>query len=524
MSAPWRGTFAAETDAWRAQLGRLGFGDDGVRLRGEIEWRHPTRGLVRARIEVEPDDRFPFAPPAVRVIDSGADLKLTFHIERPTGNGLSGNLCLWDSNSYPVENAPWRDPQVLLERVREWLEQTAAGWPGDNACDLERYLKPDTTSLVLYNDDVLADVVGVVKTAKGSNPSTIEVTDRRRPGVITPRSRGRLHPKDRGLAWVDDLGEIDAPLAEWSDITTKLGSSAQEITRLVSIGAVGLLLLRYTRSGHPGALAVTTKPGVPVPTLAACESADTSVTTRSVRAGELATDLADVRIAVVGVGAVGSFAADLLFRSGVRRFTLIDLERLRPGNVVRHLGTVDDVGEYKVYVVKKRLARTGFPTDEIVTKVDAVTRMADAIDLVKTHDVVLDTTANARASSLLSTAANIAGPGTGHAVVSACVQREGYILRADRFPLRQGERHLPALTEDPAHDEIREAGCGDPISRTPPSAVVAAADLAWQMVVDHATRTCELPASLATVRRPQIEAPFDRLGGITPGAAGPTAP
>jgi hypothetical protein len=121
---------------------------------------------VRARIEVEPDDRFPFAPPAVRVIDSGADLKLTFHIERPARSGLSGNLCLWDSNSHPVDDAPWRDPQVLLDRVRGWLDQTAAGWPGDDVCDLERYLKPDTTALVLYNADVLADVVGVVKTAK----------------------------------------------------------------------------------------------------------------------------------------------------------------------------------------------------------------------------------------------------------------------------------------------------------------------------------------------------------------------
>jgi hypothetical protein len=523
MSAPWRGTFAAETDAWRGQLGRLGFGDDGVRLRGEVEWHHPTHGLVRARIEVEPDDRFPFAPPSVRVIDPGTDLKLTFHIERPSRSGSSGNLCLWDSNSYPVDDAPWRDPQVFLDRVRGWLEQTAAGWPGDNVCDLERYLNTDTTTLVLYDADVLTNVAGVVKTAAGPSPSTILVTDRRRNAVIAPRRRGRLHPKDRALAWVDDLGEIDAPLAEWSDIAAKLGANAHEVTRLVKIGAVGLLLLRYTRSGNPGTLAVTAKPGVPVPTVAACESADTSPTTRAMRAGDLATDLADVRIAVIGVGAVGSFAADLLYRSGVRCLTLIDFERLRPGNVVRHLGTVDDVGEYKVNVTKKCLAKIGFPTDKIVTKVDAVTRFTDAIDLVKMHDVVLDATANARASSLLSAAADIAGPGTGHAVISACVQREGHVLRADRFPLRRGERHLPALPEEPVHDNIREAGCGDPVSRTPPPSVVAAADLAWQMAVDHATRQCELPASLAVIRRPQLEAPFDRLGVITSGAVEPSA-
>lgn len=67
---------------------------------------------------------------------------------------------------------------------------------------------------------------------------------------------------------------------------------------------------------------------------------------------------------------------------------MIDFERLRPGTVVRHFGTVDDVGEYKVNVIRKGGAKTGFPTNETVTKVDAVTRFTDAIDLVQTHDVV----------------------------------------------------------------------------------------------------------------------------------------
>ncbi|WP_376771972.1 ThiF family adenylyltransferase [Thermocatellispora tengchongensis] len=67
------------------------------------------------------------------------------------------------------------------------------------------------------------------------------------------------------------------------------------------------------------------------------ESADTSPQTRQLRAGVTAEGLANAKIAVVGCGAVGSFAAGTLFRSGVRHLTLIDYERLRPGNVVGHL-------------------------------------------------------------------------------------------------------------------------------------------------------------------------------------------
>ena len=77
---------------------------------------------------------------------------------------------------------------------------------------------------------------------------------------------------------------------------------------------------------------------------------------------------------------------------------MIDAERLRPGNVVRHLGGTNNVGEYKVLAVKKRLADTGFQTDHVSARIESVTRLTDAIDIVKTQNVVLDATANARAT------------------------------------------------------------------------------------------------------------------------------
>jgi molybdopterin/thiamine biosynthesis adenylyltransferase len=245
--------------------------------------------------------------------------------------------------------------------------------------------------------------------------------------------------------------------------------------------------------------------------LAACESADTSAATRGMRAGPAAPALAEVKIAVVGCGAIGSFAADLLFRAGVRKLTLMDGERLRPGNVVRHLAGAWQVGRPKTEAVRACLADVDPDVSAVRTR-GPLSVLEDAVKLVQDHQVVLDATGSARTSSLLATAA---GPASGHTVVSVCVQRAGDVLRVDRMPLRRGEAHLPAL---PLHDDatdLRERGCGSPVSPTPPGAVVAAAELAHRVVIDHATHTCLLPATIAEVRSPQPEPPYHRIGQVT---------
>jgi hypothetical protein len=89
------------------------------------------------------------------------------------------------------------------------------------------------------------------------------------------------------------------------------------------------------------------------------------VATRSLRAGPVAVELAEVKVAIVGCGAIGSFAADLLFRAGVRQLTLRDGERLRPGNVVRHLGGADQVGRAKTHAVRDCLTRVDTNIDGV---------------------------------------------------------------------------------------------------------------------------------------------------------------
>lgn len=494
----------AATDRWRQSLVTLGFSDDGEQLRGPVTWRSPAGELCTARVQITPTAVFPFAPPRVLILDPGAPLEPSFHVDE------DGVPCLWE-DEWAVDEAPWTEPNKLLARVADWLQQTAAGWVDDDSCDLERYLKRDFKTFVLYDTTALV-TDAPTRTTVGSTPGVVTITAERR--KLRDLRRGRTYRKDKRLAWVADIGPVTRPLRTWSEVEAVLGAHAAEVTRLIRLGVVSFLLLRYTHSGASGALALSVRLTPGGITVAACESADSSAATRSLRAGPEAPQLADVRVAVVGCGAIGSFAADLMFRSGVRRLTLVDGERLRPGNVVRHFVGADSVGQYKTAAVRACLTQVDPDVAGVETMGPLIT-LRDAIDLVRDHQVVLDATGSARASSLLATAAERVGRGTGHAVVSACVQRDGEVLRVDRFPLRRGEGHLPALPLRAGRTELREGGCGSPVSPTPPAAVVAAAELAVRVVLDEATRECALPATVAEVRTPQPEPLYDRVGPVT---------
>jgi hypothetical protein len=494
----------AATDRWREDLVQLGFSDDGAQLCGPVTWTRPGDSPATARVQVTLTPDFPFAPPKVVVLDPGSVFEATFHVDR------DGVLCLWEDD-WSVDDAPWLDPGAFLARIAGWMQETAAGWPDDDVCDLERYLVHDRQTFILYDADTLIPDV-LLRTTQGPTPGTVTITEERRQLRDTFGKRRRR--KDNRLAWVADIGAVVRPLRSWNDVGTALGPRCTAVSRLISFGVVSFVVLRYARGDTPGVLVLRvshTSTGIEV---AACENADTSPATRALRAGPAPFRLVDLRIAVVGCGAIGSFTADLLFRSGIRHITLADGERLRPGNVVRHLGGLDHVGRPKPDAVRACLRRVDPDVSHVRTR-GSLVDLDDATALVREHHVVLDATGSARASSLLATAAEQVGRGSGHAVVSVCVQRDGDVLRVDRMPVRRGEIHLPPLSPRESTISQRERGCGAPVSPTPPGAVTAAAELAFRSVLDEATRECALPATVVEVRASQPEPPFHHVGRIT---------
>lgn len=66
--------------------------------------------------------------------------------------------------------------------------------------------------------------------------------------------------------------------------------------------------------------------------------------------------LLNTRVAIFGIGGVGSWAAEALVRTGVKNILLVDADTVATSNINRQLpATVTTVGEPKVNVLKKRL-------------------------------------------------------------------------------------------------------------------------------------------------------------------------
>ena len=61
-------------------------------------------------------------------------------------------------------------------------------------------------------------------------------------------------------------------------------------------------------------------------------------------------------VAVVGIGGVGSWAAEALARSGVARLTLIDFDQIAASNVNRQIHALTPtLGQAKVYAMQQRI-------------------------------------------------------------------------------------------------------------------------------------------------------------------------
>jgi len=95
------------------------------------------------------------------------------------------------------------------------------------------------------------------------------------------------------------------------------------------------------------------------------------------------------RIAVVGVGGVGSWAAEALARSGVERLTLIDLDHVAPSNANRQIQALDgEFGKAKVVVMAQRIKAIN-PRAQ-VELIEEYVSQDNVASLIHHVDVVID--------------------------------------------------------------------------------------------------------------------------------------
>jgi len=120
--------------------------------------------------------------------------------------------------------------------------------------------------------------------------------------------------------------------------------------------------------------------------------------------------LAEKSVGIIGLGSIGSKLAEILGRTGVGRFLLVDDDVFLPENVVRHALDLHNTGEHKVDAVAAALERiapsvqveservhlTGQESNAII---DGVLRKLGRCDLL------IDATANPRVFNLLAAVA-----------------------------------------------------------------------------------------------------------------------
>jgi hypothetical protein len=282
-----------------------------------------------------------------------------------------------------------------------------------------------------------------------------------------------MHLKDR-FGYVADLGEIDVPPRAWDEISARI-ERGSELDSSIRRRKVSVVVLTYRRGTHDGAVVLDVWPTaaghITVRRLSSC--ADTEAA-RSARSGLHASELGTSHVAVVGAGALGSFVADLLTRSGIRRLTLIDDEIVMPGNIVRHLVGPEAVGMLKVQAVKQHLLhRHDLAAQDIDARPQSLGTGPDALKLLQEHDLVVDATADFATTALL----HLAAESLGKHLLSAALQNSGRTYRIDILPPLDGTSAVPRSTMKVGSETpwLFEAGCGSPISSTAPHAVIEAA-------------------------------------------------
>ena len=150
------------------------------------------------------------------------------------------------------------------------------------------------------------------------------------------------------------------------------------------------------------------------------------------------------RVAVVGVGGVGSWAAEALARSGVGAISLIDLDHIAESNTNRQIHALGDAyGRAKVQAMAERIAAIDPSCD--VQPVEEFVDPDNAARLAAGHDLVLDCVDQVSAKAALIAACRAQG-----IAIVTCGAAGG---RIDPTRLRQDD--LARASGDPLLAKVR---------------------------------------------------------------------
>ena len=112
--------------------------------------------------------------------------------------------------------------------------------------------------------------------------------------------------------------------------------------------------------------------------------------TRLLVGDESMRSIAEKRVILFGVGGVGSWCAESLVRSGIKKLTLVDSDKVCVSNLNRQLmATVSSIGEPKVKVLRERLLQIN-PHAEIEIREEIFTVETAESFCIQNYDCIID--------------------------------------------------------------------------------------------------------------------------------------
>lgn len=444
---------------------------------------------------------WPFRPPKVRV-------------EGMRGEHVSprGTLCLWADDA---DDGAWDTLAGLLERVAGWAAAAASGFSAEDAAlDAHLYFRADAGAqgrIALATIDLAAFDFGQ-RARGGKVVAAWQVEDR----VL------KIEPAP-GSGIQGDWFEFDAPAAPPSslDDLVALADKRQAKTlgrRLASSrpGAFPRVLVATwaRREGRQVLVLLVTRDDAGAMKARALEVAPVDEASLRLRAGSDADVLATRTVCLFGAGAIGSHVALMLAECGLGSITLVDSDRLRPSNIVRHVCGHEAVGYPKVEGVGMVIGRHA-PWTNVAPRDEAPWSPADLADCIGSADVAIDCTGHTSFTRALSYVAARRGV----PLLSAALYRGGAVARVRRFLLSDvslDERHLryPRIPKGDDGPPTLEVGCSSPVNNASPIAVATAAALLAESAVDVLSGRYLLAEERVTVLRPLDVPPFDVVGPV----------
>jgi hypothetical protein len=421
-----------------------------------------------------------------------------------------GDVCLWAPGA---ASGDWLTVEGFMRRIDEWAQGAKSGFaPEDFALDAHlsfgkvRAGAIATVDLGALKLDDKRGGVGVIS-GSWSNDRVLEIA-----------SGGQRLIEGR---WYY-VGEVRVPPRNLEGVRALLAKNQRNnfdrrFKAIENHEKLQLFLIAWDRElGREALVLLARKEGDDVVT-EAIEVAPTDADVLKLRAGPDVDALAEKRVALFGLGAVGSNTALRLAEVGLGYLVLVDSARLRPGDIVRHAAGSWAVGDTKVAAVRF-LALVRAPWSNVVAVEESPWEPDQIGVLLEGADLVVDATGLSSFANLLS----VMCAERSLALVSAALYRGGAVARVRRQALpsdipisdRAEDDRYPMI---PVGDEPRvfEPGCSSPVNNASPIAVASIAALAADMAIDNLVGRDLYADEIIDVYRPLEDAPFDKLGRVT---------